>query len=72
MSNISSINNFSVKLSQTMQDSTKNLMQDVQRSVDRLDRKKADVAQAGLERVQQQAATAAQLSNQQNKIDTFA
>ncbi|QDQ28634.1 hypothetical protein FNU76_21020 [Chitinimonas arctica] len=72
MSSMGAVKSYSASLSQTLQESTRILMQDVQRGADRLDRKKAAISQAGLERVQQSNQTSANISAHQGKIDTYA
>jgi hypothetical protein len=72
MTNLSSVRQLSTNLSLTLQQRTHIVMNDVQLGVDRLDRKKEAVIQAGIQRLQDSNETAQRQSEQQAKIDTYA
>ncbi|GLR13722.1 hypothetical protein QWZ03_09270 [Chitinimonas viridis] len=72
MAGLSEVRGMSANLSQTLQESTRLVMNDVQQQVDRLDRKKMAVAQQGVERLQEKNQIAAQISQHRGKIDTYA
>ncbi|MDK2123447.1 hypothetical protein [Parachitinimonas caeni] len=71
MTNLVSMKNFSANMSLTLQEQNRLLMNDVQKTVDRLDRKREAISQAGLQRLQDSNATAAKLSEQRTKIDVY-
>jgi len=72
MSNIAASKNFSVGLSQSLQEGTRQLFRDVQQNTDRLDRKKTNVAQAGVEQINRGNQVSSALSEARSKIDVFA
>lgn len=72
MASMSAVRQASANLSLTLQESTRQVMNDVQQSVAQLDRKKEAVSQAGIERIQESNKTAAHLTEVRGKIDTYA
>ncbi|WP_028453301.1 hypothetical protein [Chitinilyticum aquatile] len=71
MSNISSIRAFSAQMSQTLVQGAQQTMGEVLQNAERLDRKKGNIAEAGLERVQQSNAIAEKNAEQRQRIDIF-
>lgn len=71
MSDISSVRAFSAQMSQTLVQGARQAMGEVLQNADRLDRKKGNIAEAGLERVQQNNAIAEKNAEQRNRIDVF-
>ncbi|MFC4157816.1 hypothetical protein [Chitinimonas lacunae] len=72
MAGLNAIRNFNANMAMSMQEATRLTMQDVQKNADRVDRRKEVIAQAGLERVQQNNRTQQALSESRQKIDVYA
>lgn len=71
MADIGSIKSFSTSMALTLNESRKLLMNDVQYSVDRLEKKKASISDAGLERLQESNRTVQQMADQRRKVDVY-
>jgi trans-aconitate methyltransferase len=71
MSSLTSLSNFTAQMSMSMQEATRQLMQEVQQNADRLDRKKASIAETGLERMQASTRIAEGLAEARSKIDVY-
>lgn len=72
MSSIGSYKNFSISMAQSLQEGTRLVMQDVQQNTARLDRRKDNVAQAGLDRLNRSNEIAQSQAVTRSKIDVFA
>ena len=71
MADIGSIKSFSTSMALTLNESRNLLMTDVQYSVDRLEKKKASISDAGLERLQEANRTVQQMADQRRKVDVY-
>lgn len=58
-------------MSLTLQQSGRQVLDDIQQKADKLASKKEDIAMAGLERLQKSNEIAALLSQKQNRIDVY-
>lgn len=72
MNNVGASKTFSITMAQTLQQATQILARDVQQNVDRLDAKKNQVADQGLQRLNTRNEIASQQLEARAKIDTFA
>ncbi|QNM94962.1 hypothetical protein [Chitinimonas koreensis] len=71
MADLNAVRNFSSSMSQSLHESVRLVMNDVQANVNRLDNKKQAISQAGLERVQQANQTSSMMAKQRSKIDVY-
>jgi translation initiation factor 2B subunit (eIF-2B alpha/beta/delta family) len=72
MSTINSVMNFSTSVAQTIQQGSQQTAQAISQSAERLDRKKENITQQGLQDIQDRQAMAQKMDEARNKIDTYA
>jgi hypothetical protein len=72
MSSISAAMNFSTTVSQTMFQGSQQAAKAINEGAERLDRKKENISQQGLQAMQERQATAQRMDETRNKIDTYA
>ncbi|MBE9610340.1 hypothetical protein [Chitinilyticum piscinae] len=71
MSDIGSLRTFSVQVSQTLMQGAQQTMREVLDNADRLDRRKGNIAESALQRIQDNQAVAQKMAESRNKIDVF-